>query len=52
VFEKGGVKVALLGYLNYIFAARCVGRLLKGNELVGFYRNTNGFLKFVLRFLG
>ena len=30
----------------------CAGMFLTGNELVWFYWNTNGFLKFVLGFLG
>jgi hypothetical protein len=51
VTVKRAVGGVLLGYLNYICPAMCAGMFLTGNELVWFYWNTNGFLKFVLGFL-
>jgi hypothetical protein len=47
VFEKGGVRGVLLGYLICIPVGDCGGMLLKGNTLAAFYRNTKAIFNFI-----
>ena len=50
--EKAGFRGVLQAYRYCIPVGCCGGRLLRGKGLGSFYRNTNGFLDFVLGFPG